>query len=213
MLDRLISQLDTLVPFLGLAHDEIFQVIHDKNRDWFSSSQREALPETFTAYQGQVAVSAFLLGYSYFEAFIADLAKAILVSRPQLLPKDKNVSFGAVIDSGDYDILLGKIVEQQVLSVMYNSIEKVSEYFHKSLHIQWPEATDEYTVVKASLIRNCFMHNGGIVDTRLSNVSGLTEGAEIEIAPADVHQYGINIRHFARNVYQQAESKHLNNHA
>ena len=87
MIENFILQLDTLVPFLGLAHEEIFSKIHNENQEWFTEQQRKSLPDTFTAYKNQVSVSAFLLGYSYFEAFVADLAKKILLARPALLPR------------------------------------------------------------------------------------------------------------------------------
>lgn len=75
MLDRLINQLDTLIPFLGLANEEIFTLIHNDTTNWFTLEQKTVIPDIYPAYQNQVSISAFLLGYSYFEAFIADLAK------------------------------------------------------------------------------------------------------------------------------------------
>ena len=213
MIENFILQLDTLVPFLGLAHEEIFSKIHDENQEWFTEQQRKSLPDTFTTYKNQVSVSAFLLGYSYFEAFIADLAKKILLARPALLPKDKNLTYGEIIDAQAYDILLEKLVEKHVFSVMYNSIEKISEYYSKSLHINWPNYDDEYSVVKAALIRNCYMHNGGLVDARLYERFGLEVGSKIILSPGEVHGYGIAVRQIAYEIYDQAERKHLQNHA
>jgi len=66
MVERLISQLDTLVPFLGLAQEEIFQKIHDENQGWFSEQDRKSLPETFSAYKNQISVSALFVGLFVF---------------------------------------------------------------------------------------------------------------------------------------------------
>lgn len=213
MIDRFILQLDTLVPFLALAHKDIFSKIHDENQEWFTEQQRKTIPETYSSYKNQVSVSAFLLGYSYFEAFIADLAKKILLARPMLLPKNKNITFSDVINSGSYETLLEKMVEQHVFSVMYDSIENISEYYAEKLHITWPKNNESHSVVKASLIRNCYMHNGGIVDLRLHEKFGIELGSEIILNPSEVHGYGIAIRQIAHEIYDQAKKKHLNNNA
>jgi len=209
MIDRFISQLDTLVPFLALGHKDIFTKIHDENQEWFTEQQRKTLPETYSAYTNQVSVSAFLLGYSYFEAFIADLAKKILIARPKLLPKNKNITFGDVVNAESYETLLEKMVEQHVFSIMYDSIEKISDYYAEKLHIAWPLNNEVHSVVKASLIRNCYMHNGGIVDIRLHEKFGFELGSEIILNPSEVHGYGITIRHIAYEIFEQAKKKHL----
>lgn len=212
MLDRLIDQLDTLIPFLGLAHEEIFNVIHNDVDDWFSAKQRESIPETYNSYKNQIASSAFLLGYSYFEAFISDLAKKILISRPVLLPKDKKITFGDVLESGDYDRLLNSLVEQHVFSIMYGSVETIRDHFKKNLHIDWPERNINYSVIKAGLIRNCLMHNGSIVDVRLSEFSASYQvGTQIILSPSDVHGYGLELRDIAYDIYEQADKKHFGN--
>jgi hypothetical protein len=209
MVEQFILQLDTLVPFLGLAQEGIFEIIHDENQEWFTEQQRRSLPETFAAYSCQVSISAFLLGYSYFEAFIADLAKKILLSRPELLPKDKKLTFGEIIDAKTYNVLLTQIVEQQVFSVMCTSAEKIADYYSSNLHIKWPVYDEKYSFFKASLIRNCYMHNGGIVDSRLSKAHGLQQGEEIILSPEDVHSYGIEIRQLAHYIYDEAKTRYL----
>jgi len=153
-----------------------------------------------------------LLGYSYFEAYIADLVKEILISRPKLLPKDKTISFGSVIDAKNYDDLMIQIVEKHVFSIMYDGIEEIVKYFDKKLHIRWPNCCEEYSVVKASLIRNCYMRNGGIVDDRLSEKYNFIKGNNIELKPSDVHGYGLEIRRIAYDIYDEATARHINNH-
>jgi hypothetical protein len=67
---RFIAQLDTLVPFLALSHREVFDVLRDKYAGWYTDNRRSTLPNTFNDYGHQVAHAAFLLGYSYAEAFV-----------------------------------------------------------------------------------------------------------------------------------------------
>lgn len=105
------------------------------------------------------------------------------------------------------------MVEQHVFSIMYDSIENITEYYSDKLHITWPKSNEDHSVVKASLIRNCYMHNGGIVDLRLHDKYGLELGSEIILDPSEVHGYGITIRQIAYEIYDQTKKKHLNNNA
>ena len=42
--ERIIRQLDTLVPFLALARQEAFDMISRERIEWFTLEQREAIP-------------------------------------------------------------------------------------------------------------------------------------------------------------------------
>lgn len=57
--DRLIGQLDTLVPFLALAHREVFDVLSEKYAGWYPGEQQDTLPDTYESYCSQVAHAAF----------------------------------------------------------------------------------------------------------------------------------------------------------
>jgi hypothetical protein len=88
--DRIIRQLNTLVSFLALSHEEVFDLIRDdREESSFTSEEKAAIPHSYQDYRCQVAHSAFLLGHSYFEAFLSDLAREILRRRPRMLRLEK----------------------------------------------------------------------------------------------------------------------------
>jgi hypothetical protein len=89
LLDRVISQFNSLIPFLAISHKEVFDLLKKEKKIWFLPDQEATLPDSYRIYQTQITHSAFLLGYSYFEAFLSDLAKEILRKRPGILPKEK----------------------------------------------------------------------------------------------------------------------------
>jgi hypothetical protein len=64
LLDRFVSQLDSPVPFLGLARVEVFVFLRKNYDEWFSENVQESLPKEYSIYQNQVNHSGFLLGYS-----------------------------------------------------------------------------------------------------------------------------------------------------
>ncbi|MGA1841818.1 MAG: hypothetical protein ACMUIU_14430 [bacterium] len=108
MLNRLITQLDSLISFMGLSHEEVFQLLRRERTPWLGESA-DSLPEAYTTYRMQVIHSAFLLGYSYFESFLTDLLLAILRSRPAMLPRDRQLSYLQIIVADSKDAILDQI--------------------------------------------------------------------------------------------------------
>ena len=208
--DRVIRQFDTLVPFLAVSHEEVFDIIRQNEAVWFPSGESASLPETYRMYQFQVSHAAFLLGYSYFEAFLADLAKQVLRARPQLLPKEKGLKFKDVLDCGSYDQVLSFMIEKEVFTLLYNSMDKIISYFDERLNLSFGDTLDKENIIKASLLRNCLIHNMALADKRLAPVSRWGEGSFIDLESYEVHELGIIGRRISRNLYEQAQAKHLN---
>ncbi len=206
--DRLIGQLDTLIPFLALVHREAFDLIGERYGDWLPEWQQGSLPETYAIYQTQVAHSAFLLGYSYYEAFLSDLARQIYTHSPTMLPQEKTLTFSDVIQRPEREQLLAYMIDKEILSVFYQSIEKVIECFQKKFSLCWPEHTVE-SAVEASLLRNCIIHNNARVDTRLSERGRWALGSEIKLTAAQVHDFGIIARKVCGELAMQADSNFL----
>ena len=59
------------------------------------------LLQLLTVYKVQIIRSAFLLGYSYFEAFLADLIREIYCVRRTILPQEKALKFSEVLQCSD----------------------------------------------------------------------------------------------------------------
>lgn len=209
LIERVISQLDTLVAFLALSRQEIFAIIQEHHAQWFSAKEEEALPDSHTAYQTQVAHAAFVLGYSYAEAFLADLIRKIYAARPVALPHEKELKFRDILERSTYDDVLDYMIEKEVLAVMYNSMDNIIGHFQDKLDLHWP-SSERDTIVEANLLRNCIVHNNAVADSRLAaRCEGWTEGATIALTTSDVHRFGIAARAAARDLYRQAEQRHF----
>ncbi len=89
LLERVISQLDMLVPYLSLAHQEVFDLVESEYDDWCPTPEETPLPSTFDAFTTQIAHAAFVLGFSYADAFLTDLLRDIYREHPNMLPKNK----------------------------------------------------------------------------------------------------------------------------
>lgn len=209
LFERLVNQLDSLIPFLGLDRPEVFGFLRKNYYEWFSVDVQESLPKEYDLYRNQVNHSAFLLGYSYFEAFLTDLVREIYKTRPQMFPSDKMIKVGEILESNSIDEILDLMIEKEVLAIFYGSMEKIIKHFEKKFQLTWPEDTKVNTI-KASLIRNCLLHNGANVDLRLSEVSGWKVGDFIILSSEDVHDMGVKARNLGNLLYKQAQERHLN---
>ncbi|MCI0486482.1 MAG: hypothetical protein L0229_07760 [Blastocatellia bacterium] len=209
LIDRVISQLDTLVPFLAVSHKEVFEIIQRHEADWFPPNEAQPIPDTYRMYQVQVSHAAFLLGYSYFEAFLADMVKQIYQTQPSMLPAEKELKFKDLLDCDSYDKVLLLMVNKEVFALIYNSMEKIINYFDQKLSIHFGDTSDRQDIIKAALLRNCLIHNMARADSRLAYVSRWSEGSFIDLEPSEVHSFGIVGRRISQNIYQQAETKFL----
>ena len=209
LVTRLIDQLDTLIPFIGISSEDVFTLIQEKETLWFPDSA-ENLPDTYAVYRKQINHSSFVLGYSYFEAFLSDLAESIYIAHPKMLPKQKKISFDEIVKAGTYEEVLKIIVGKELHDLFYKNMRDIITYFTEKLQFEWSSDVIE-KVVEASCLRNCIIHNMGCADARLAMFPGYVLGEPFELTSSDVHSFGILARREARNLWQQASTKHLGN--
>src|SRR5262245_2209891 len=207
--DRVIRQFDTLVPFLAVSREDVFVMIRQHESDWFAPSEGFGLPDTYLTYQVQVSHAALLLGYSYFEAFLADLVKQIYYVRPSMLPEEKDLKLKEILNCNTYEQVFSLIVDKEVFALFYNSMAKILDYFERKFSIKFENTSDREEIIRCSLLRNCIIHNGARADKRLASVSRWSEGAFIDLEPFEVHSFGILGRRLSRNIYEQVETKLL----
>ncbi len=208
LLERVISQLDTLVPYLSLAHNEVFDLVATKYDDWCQTSEETPFPNTFEAFTTQIAHSAFVLGFSYTDAFLADLIREIYTTHPNMLPQNKKLSFETIVAARDYESVVLRMVDHEVHETMHKGMADIAKYFEDRFSILWPEA-DLEKIVTASLVRNCVIHNNAVADHRLSNRPDWNLGDQIALSVSDVHSFGISARSVARHLFVEADARHL----
>ncbi|MCK4527098.1 hypothetical protein KAW18_06975 [candidate division WOR-3 bacterium] len=208
LLDRVIGQFDTLIPFLAISREDVFNLINRERNIWFSQDQRTALPGSYAIYRMQITHSAFLLGYSYFEAFLVDLVRQVYLSRPTMLPKEKQLKYGEILKTTDYEDILELMIEREIIDLFYKRMDEVIKYFEEKLKLEWLDNYKAKTIVTSHL-RNCIIHNLNRADHRLSQISEYNVGDEIELSPSDVHSFGLKARELVRHLYNQTSKKHF----
>lgn len=198
---RLVGQLDTLVPFLALSHREIFDVLKEKYGGWYTDNRRSTLPNTFKEYGYQIAHAAFLLGYSYAEAFVTDLILEVYNVRRDLIPKEKQLSFGEVLQHNDLEEVIKQMVEATIGDM--NSLEAKLLHLERKLGWQIAEASQ---LLDAHVARNALVHNAGHVNREPPNGSRWHAGDRIQLSATDVHQFGIVGRALAKELCKRGKA-------
>lgn len=204
--DRLVGQLDSLIAFLGISHQEVFDLLRNERGVWLGESA-EKIPEAFATYRTHVVHSAFLLGYSYFEGFLTDLLKAILISRPAMLSNDRKISYRDVVEARSRDDILDQIAGREIMDLLYKNMKDIVGDLRKRYGFTVTQE-QESEMCRASLIRNCIMHNSSCADSRLGELDGFSEGAAFELRSADVHHYGVVLRNLIRSLVSEANTNH-----
>ena len=152
-----------------------------------------------------MAHAAFLLGFSYVEAFLADVTKEAFRRRPEALPKDKQMKFSELLNCGSRSEVIEKMIEKEIFSLFYGSFETIGGYLKEKLSLPWSEKQE---IVEAPLIRNCIIHNDSVVDQRLASASRRNAGDKIVLNASDVHGFGLAVRELARKIDVEFEQRY-----
>lgn len=208
LLDRVISQFDTLISFLAISHEDVFDLIRKERKHWPDFNQDLTLPDSYNIFRTQIIHSAFILGYSYFEAFLTDLVREIYLLRPNMLPKEKKLKYADILKTDDYNAILELMIEKEIKDLFFKRMEEVVAYFEEKLNLNWQESNKD-EIIRTSYMRNCIIHNLSKADHRLSEVSDFKAREKIELNFTDVHLYGMTARSLVRDLYNQALKKHL----
>jgi hypothetical protein len=205
--DRLINQLNELIPLIGISRQDVFELIHQNKGLWFPDTA-EDLPESYNVYKRQINHSSFILGYSYWEAFLTDLVEMIYLSRPKMLPKKKTINFDEILEASSCEEIIKIMVRKEIYELLYRSIRDIIRYFQEKLQITFSADIIE-RVVECSYLRNCILHNRGYADKRLGEFPKYIIDQQFELTSSDVHSFGIYLRREAKNLWDQACAKHL----
>jgi hypothetical protein len=205
--EQLLVHLDGIAVILELADWKAFDHVKYNASVWLQENDPQQL-KSYDLYSRQITHGALILGYSYLEVFIADLARIIYRQYPQKLSKDTKVSYGELlaIASPD-DSILNFLIEREIRSRFSSSISSVLEHFEKKLDISIGETLHK-EICEASLLRNCLVHAGDIASKDLAEANAkFQEGHPIKLSTADVHGYGLGVRAFALDVWQKGKEK------
>lgn len=211
---NLTIKLDYLIGLLDISSQESFDKIKDHKILAEFDSVGEIYNNQYSIYKNQITISAILLGYGYFEAFLTDLMVMCLKKQPKILMpegksqnKEKTITYQQLLFADSYERLVFELIEKEVRNVMYKSMPEILDYLEKKLKLKWDSQMNEAIII-ANKIRNCCMHNNCIADKGLAKDPRFKEGMEIELSSGTVHSFGLVARRFTTALWESAKTRY-----
>lgn len=210
----LIVRLNYLIGLLDISSQQSYEKIKGHKILAEYESVGEIYDNQYSIYKNQITISAILLGYAYFEAFLSDLITICLTNNPKILIpegktqiKDKTITYQQLLLADSYEKLIKELIEKEVRNIMYKSMPEILDYLERKLKLKW-DSTVNNEIIVANKIRNCCMHNNCIADKGLAKDMRFTEGKEIELSSSSVHSFGLKARQFTRELWDSVKSKY-----
>jgi hypothetical protein len=212
---NLTVRLNYLIGLLDISSQQSFDKIKGHKVLNEFDSVGEIYENQYSIYRNQITISAILLGYAYFEAFLTDLIIMCLTKNPKILIpegkaqiRDKTITYQQLLLADSYDNLIKEVIEKEVRNIMYKSMPEILDYLDKKLKLTWDKNVNSEIVI-ANEIRNCCMHNNCLADKSLAKDLRFVEGKEIELTSGSVHSFGLKARQFSRELWESAKIKYL----
>lgn len=149
----------------------------------------EMVDETLDAmdhFPGLLMEMAFIHLVAAFEAFLTDLARAVLVHRPEMLRSGKQVTFEEVVDAESKDELISNLADKEIGSLSYFSFRKQALYLEERFGLSLELSDGDLDrLVEAYARRNVLLHNAGVANQQFKDLAPRTDielGESIEVS-------------------------------
>lgn len=151
--------------------------------------------------------------FAHFDAFLADSLRVVGEVEPKVMMSKKNITIEKVLSSGNWDVLVEKIVDDYITEFGMGSIVTRINYLNKRLKLNLRIDDEDLDLInEAENLRHAFVHNGGRVSSLLMRRikrNDLVIGSEIHIDEKymdTVHRAIVNL---SAEVYKRIATKYL----
>jgi hypothetical protein len=205
LLSNFIEKLDSLIILLRFSREEIYKTLPHNFLLWGESKEIEI---NYLKYREQILDSTTILGCSYFENFLQDFFRALFRFNPASLPNKKKIEIDIIKKVKTYDEIIDSIIDIEIHETFYKSISEIITILIEKFGFEI--SSDEIESIQTGfLIRNCLIHNKRLYDSRLAETLRRPIQTEIEINETEIHDLGLVLRNFSRNIYEQAIEKKI----
>ncbi|MGR4849965.1 hypothetical protein [Streptomyces sp. LARHCF252] len=181
------NEFDSLVKQLGVAFAEVcpdgpekqFPRWHIK-RSQFKKALHQNLP--------MVAEYGMTRCVENFLSYVSDVLTETLVSRPDLLKSQEQVTYEEVLSHDSIEAFAAWAAERRVSQLSFKGLEDVAAYIEKRLGLKIHDSDKHWALLRRGVaIRNLAVHRRGIVDARFTRI---VPGAKIgERYQFDLREY------------------------
>jgi hypothetical protein len=153
------------------------------------------------------------MSFAHMAAFMSDSVRAICHARPAILKNDRKIEWRTVIDAGDWDALISKLVEDYVFSFGWDSIRKCALNMRERFGLKLDVPDESLARIEdAELIRNVIVHAGGRASAEYLKRSGRTDlslGDPVPLEPAFVRAVATDMERLAGQILLDVLETHF----
>jgi hypothetical protein len=122
---------------------------------------------------GTLLEMAFIYRVALYDAFMPDLARVVLASRPRLLKTEKAITHREIIEQASLESLIDLMAEREVEGLTRGSLKDQRKWLTKHLHVDPFPHDDIYGEMQELVARrNLFVHANGIVNQSYLSLVG-----------------------------------------
>jgi hypothetical protein len=196
LIARFGAQIDGLVPLLALSHETIYDTVSEEMTPFYDPAEHSSIVDDFEQHQEQIAHAAFLLGYSYLEAFVIDLIWEVYRRRFDLLSPTAQLEFRIVLSSQSLDDIVEKMIDQTTSSL--NSLGKKLRHLESQFGVRRASPT---LISEAHVVRNALIHNSGRVNRDPRGSARWRLGDAISLSAAESYEFLLAFKHLGADLF------------
>lgn len=195
-LELLNQSLDSLIGIIELSTKEVYDEIKFNERYNYANNPHSFYSNDFERYQDTLCISAFILGFTYFEDFISKCTVKLLSKLPDLNKSKVTIK--------EFNQMGSNYVTELALKEAYrlpisNKLKLMEKQF-LALDSNLKKDIDLLRV-----IRNCIIHNNGIINDELSRLdrSNYALNTKMILTPNIVNSFGKKARQYSAILWQE----------
>jgi hypothetical protein len=142
--------------------------------------------------------------YAVFEGYLSDILRGRIREHPRLMGGQRQVTYEQVLDSSSKEALVETMIDREVRDLTYLPIGDVLRKMREKLGFRSLTDIHDKPLAGLSLLRNCLLHNGGRVDSKLAELEPTRKHSDkILLAMEDV-DHAVNVLRTAGHAIDQA---------
>lgn len=152
-----------------------------------------------------LASQSFVMILAHLDAFLADSVRAICSQEMRPLRSEKKISWDEVLDAGNWDSLVRRLIEKRVYDFGWNTLSDRLQTMRDEFGLALEEASSvASSLEEASNVRHVIVHNGGRTSQEFLSRTGrddLVVGEQVPLTLDDVAETAAEVRVVCSDVF------------
>ncbi len=188
-------------------------IVHMLMSYWLGRSEAGDQNPPKPDFRSIIYAQELVMHLAHLDGFLADSLRAMCVARPELLCREKKISWEEVVQAGSYESLLGLLVEEYVYEFGWQSArERVGKL--ESVHgLVIPTASSVLDAIdEAEQVRHLVVHNASRVSREYIRRAGKSDvqiGTPVSIQASLVAKVAASVQELAEDVFVAVAAKYF----